>query len=102
MTIDTADRAALLQKQELDSKESFDSGDSFYVEHNNGSGRRMSWLPSRSHVLVHVGVLLLYTIAFIAALVHVLYSRAGKADIPIAREDFQSKSGIALTSTATY
>ena len=89
MTIDTADHAALLRNQELSDKESLDSGDDFFTEINTRSDGRPPWLPSRSVLLAHVGVLLLYTIAFLAALTHVLSFRMGKADVPLSREDLR-------------
>jgi hypothetical protein len=100
--MDTADHTALLQNQELPSKESLESGDELYAETDSCPGRRRSWLPSRALLLVHVGVLLLYTAAFITSLTYVLSSRVGELDIPLSREDLRSRSQVVSRSVGMY
>jgi len=75
MPFDTESSAALLQSHERSSTENFDS-----IDNDEKTGEksvyprrsRVSGFPSRSLLLAHIGLLLLYTAVFLAAFLHLL------------------------------
>jgi hypothetical protein len=90
MVFSNSDYVSLLQNQESSSKERFNSADGESFTDNIDTiiqKSRSSWIPSSKMLLMHAGVILIYTTIFAASLIYVFSQKVG--DIPLFREDMR-------------